>query len=162
MMKKAGDVPAGHARGIAFGERSGSLTAGGCELSYDQVTGKIRVHRFWAALDAGVVIQPDNVIAQMEGAILMGMSSVMYESITFRNGEVGQSNFNDYQLLRMGDMPDSIDIAIIKSNEHPSGVGEAGLPFVGAAISNAFAALTGTRLRHMPFTAENVRNAAGD
>ncbi|MDH3492181.1 MAG: molybdopterin-dependent oxidoreductase [Acidobacteriota bacterium] len=144
----------GRAKGMAFGERSGSLCAGVCEISI--IDGKIRVHHFWAALDAGIVVQPDNVIAQTEGCILMGLSSVLYESITIRNGRVIQSNFDDYQLLRMKDVPDSIDIKIIPSTEKPTGVGEAGLPVVGGAVANAFAALTGKRIRHMPFTADKV------
>jgi len=144
----------GRAKGIAFAERSGSFCAGVCEISVDE--GKIRVHRIWAALDAGIVIQPDNVIAQIEGAILMGLSSVLHESITFKNGRVLQSNFDDYPLLRMKDVPESVEIKIIPSKERPTGVGEAGLPFVGGAVANAFAALTGKRIRHIPFTIEKV------
>lgn len=149
-----GKPKAGRAKGIAFGERSGSLCAGVCEISI--VDGKIRVHRVWAALDAGIVVQPDNVIAQTEGCILMGLSSVLYESITIRNGRVQESNFDGYQLLRMKDVPDSIEIKIIPSTEKPTGVGEAGLPVVGGAVANAFAALTGKRIRHMPFTPDKI------
>jgi len=144
----------GRAKGIAFGERSGSLCAGVCEISVEE--GKIRVHRVWAALDAGIVVQPDNVIAQSEGNILMGLSSVLYESISIKNGRVQESNFDDYQLLRMKDLPDSVEIKIIPSTEKPSGVGEAALPFVGGAVANAFAALTGKQIRHMPFTRDKV------
>ncbi|WP_113922582.1 xanthine dehydrogenase family protein molybdopterin-binding subunit [Cognataquiflexum aquatile] len=149
-------VPEGRARGIAFAERSGSLAAGICEISVDRSTGKIKVHKIWGSLDGGVVVHPANAKYQMEGSLVMGLSSVLFESITFKEGQVEQSNFYDYPILRMEDAPEEIMLEIISSTEKPTGIGEAGLPFMGAIISNAFAALTGKRLRHMPFTPEKV------
>lgn len=146
----------GRAKGVAFLERSGTLSTGICEISVDRNTGKIRVHRFWNALDAGVIVQPDNVKAQMEGGIVMGMSSVLLEQITISEGKVQQSNFHDYQLLRMVDIPESIETEMIASREPPTGVGESGTPLVACAIANAFLKLTGKRLRHLPFTPERV------
>ena len=161
MSKWGSPLKAGRARGIAFGERSGALCSGVCELSVDKQSGKIQVHHFWVAVDAGIVIQPDNVIAQIEGGIIMGMSSVLTEKITVKNGEIQQSNYNDYPLLRFKDIPESIEVAIMPSAEAPMGIGEASTPLVGAAIANAFGALTGKRLRHMPFTPEQVLKVLG-
>ena len=145
----------GRAKGVSFVEH-GSLGTGICEISVDRNSGKIRVHHFWIALDAGLVIQPDNVVAQMEGGIIMGMSSVLKEQITIENGKVQQSNYHDYQLLRMQDIPDSIEVSIVNSNEIPEGVGETSTPMVAGAIANAFFKLTGKRLRHLPFSPARV------
>jgi isoquinoline 1-oxidoreductase beta subunit len=151
-------VTAGRARGIAFGERSGSLCTGICEISVDHNNGKIKVHHFWVAVDGGTIVQPDNVVAQMEGGIIMGISSTLTEQLTIEKGKIQQSNFNDYQVMRITDIPESIDIAMMPSEEPPTGIGEASLPVVAGAIANAFSALTGKRLRHLPFTPERVLN----
>lgn len=145
----------GRAKGISFVEH-GSLGTGVCEISVDRSTGKINVHRFWIALDAGVIVQPDNVKAQMEGGIIMGISSVFNERITITNGEVQESNYHDYPLLRIQDVPDSIETSLITSVEIPQGVGETATPMVAGAIANAFLKLTGKRLRHLPFTPNRV------
>ncbi len=152
------DIPsaAGRAKGVAFLERSGTLGTGICEISVNRDTGKIKVHNFWSAIDAGVIVQPDNVKAQMEGGILMGMSSVLKERITMVDGRIQQSNYHDYQLLRFEDIPESIETEMIASTEHPQGVGESGTPLVACAIANAFLKLTGKRLRHLPFTPDRV------
>lgn len=150
-----GSIAQDRAKGMAFVEH-GSLGTGVCEISVDTATGKIKVHHFWIALDAGVIVQPDNVKAQMEGGIIMGMSSVLNERITIKNGEVQQSNFHNYPLLRMEDVPDSIETALITSSEIPEGVGETATPMVAGAIANAFLKLTGKKLRHLPFTPERV------
>ncbi|NHF58618.1 xanthine dehydrogenase family protein molybdopterin-binding subunit [Flavobacteriaceae bacterium TP-CH-4] len=150
-----GPVKEGRAKGVAFVEH-GSLGTGVCEISVDRNSGKIKVHNFWIALDAGVIVQPDNVKAQMEGGIIMGMSSVLKEQITIEDGRVQQSNFDTYQLLRMQDIPDRIETALIASYDHPEGVGETATPMVAGAIANAFLRLTGKRLRHLPFTPERV------
>jgi isoquinoline 1-oxidoreductase beta subunit len=151
-------LPQGRARGVAFVEH-GSLGTGICEISLNRQTGKIRVHKFWIALDAGVPVQPDNIRAQMEGGVIMGISSVLKEKITIVDGRVQQSNFDDYQLLRMQDIPDEIETVILPSEERPEGVGETATPMVAGAIANAFLKLTGKRLRHLPFTPERVLEA---
>ena len=150
------DTPTeGRAKGVSFVEH-GSLGTGICEISLDRDSGQIYVHHFWIALDAGVIVQPDNVIAQMEGGIIMGMSSVLKEQIIIEDGRVQQSNYHDYQLLRIQDVPESIEVSLINSSEIPEGVGETATPMVAGAIANAFLKLTGKRLRHLPFTPERV------
>ena len=153
-------VTEGRGRGIAFGERSGSLAAGVAEISVDESTGKIKVHHFWCAVDGGIIIQPDNAVAQLEGGVIHGLSSVLYERITVKDGQAQQSNFHDYQIMRMADVPE-VHVTLIKSYERPTGMGETSLPLTGGAVANAFAALTGKRLRHMPFTPDRVREVLG-
>lgn len=148
---------AGRAKGIAFAERSSSLAACVCELSVDKSKGIIKIHKIWAVLDAGIVVQPDNAKAQMEGAILMGLSSVLKESITFKDGKVEQSNFHDYPILKIDEVPDHLEVKIIQSEERPTGIGESGIPIIGGAVANAFATLTNKRLKHIPFTPDKVK-----
>ena len=151
----SGDPPVGRARGVAFVERSGTLAAGVAEISLDEETGRIRVHRFWCAADGGMVVQPRNARAQIEGGIVNGLSTALFERLTLRDGRVEQSNFHDYPILRMSDMPD-IEVRFIESGEPPMGLGEPGVPVAAGAVANAFAALTGRPLRHMPFTPDRV------
>jgi isoquinoline 1-oxidoreductase beta subunit len=154
--------PAGRARGIAFAEygilapKVGSLVGAVAEISLDQKTGRIRVHNYWAAADAGLAINPTAFAAQIESAIVWGLSCALKERVTMIKGVVQQSNFHQYELLRMSEVPE-IKVEIITGQAPvPSMVGELGVPCTGPAVANAFFALTGKRLYHMPFTPQRV------
>ncbi|HYO73710.1 MAG TPA: molybdopterin cofactor-binding domain-containing protein [Archangium sp.] len=112
--------------------------------------GKIAVDEAWLVVDAGTVINPDRVKAQMEGSIIFGMSIALYSGITMKGGAVEQSNFRDYRLTRIGEAPRKIHVEIVPSDEAPGGIGEPGVPPVAPAIANAVFALTGTRVRELP------------
>jgi isoquinoline 1-oxidoreductase subunit beta len=149
-------LPEGRAIGISITERSGSLGAGAVEISLDRASGKIRVHKVWVAVDGGVIVQPGAAQANVESGILYGLSSVLHERITIRDGVVQQSNFHDYNLMRMSDLPEELNVKFVDVDTRPTGLGEIGNPFIAGAISNAFYRLTGKRLRHLPFTPERV------
>jgi isoquinoline 1-oxidoreductase beta subunit len=146
----------GRAIGISITERAGSLGAGAVEISLERTSGKIRVHKVWAAIDGGVIVQPAAARATVESGILYGLSSVLHERITIRDGAVEQSNFHDYSVMRMSDLPEELHVRFVDVDSRPTGLGEIGNPFIAGAISNAFYRLTGKRLRHLPFTPERV------
>jgi isoquinoline 1-oxidoreductase beta subunit len=148
--------PDGRALGLSLTERSGSMGAGVVEISLDRATGKIRVHKAWVAIDGGVIVQPAAAKANVESAILYGLSSVLHERVTLKDGVVEQSNFHDYNVMRMSDLPDEMHVQFVDVETRPTGLGEIGNPFIAGAISNAFYRLTNKRLRHMPFTPERV------
>ncbi|NIB43977.1 xanthine dehydrogenase family protein molybdopterin-binding subunit [Pseudomaricurvus alkylphenolicus] len=133
--------------GIAAQESFESFVAEVAEVSVEN--GQIRVHKVTCAVDCGKVINPDIVRSQMESGVNFGLTAALYGEITFANGEVQQSNFHDYPMLRMNESPE-IDVVLIDSDEHPTGVGEPGLPPIAPAVANAVFAATGTRLRSMP------------
>lgn len=148
--------PQGRALGISISDRSGSLGAGVAEISLERATGKIRVHKTWLAIDGGLIVQPEMARANIQSGIVYGLSSVLHERITIKGGAVEQSNFHDYHVLRMSDMPEEMNVAFVERDAAPTGLGEIGNPWVAAAVSNAFYRLTGKRLLHMPFTPARV------
>jgi isoquinoline 1-oxidoreductase beta subunit len=148
--------PEGRALGVSITERSGSLGAGVAEISLDRESGRIRVHKVWLAVDGGLIVQPEAARANVESGIVQGLSSVLSERVTVKDGVVQQTNFHDYTLLRMSEAPEELHVAFVDSDAPPSGLGEIGNPMAAAAVANAFHALTGRRLRHMPFTPERV------
>jgi isoquinoline 1-oxidoreductase beta subunit len=150
----------GTALGIAVSEKEDTLEAAVAEVSVDRSSGKITVHNFWAAVDAGLAVQPKNLAMQIEAGIIYGLGHILREKITIKDGRVQQTNFSDYLVPRMSDMP-HVEVRVISTDNPPTGVGENGVPVVGGAVGNAIAALTGARLRELPFAAERVREALG-
>src|SRR3970282_2233775 len=102
----------------------------------------VRVQRVVCAIDCGMVVNPDTVVAQMESAIVYGLTAALKGEMIIRNGRVEQGNFNDYPLLRLDEMPD-IEVHIVKSSEHPGGVGEPGTPPIAPAVAKAVLAAPG-------------------
>jgi isoquinoline 1-oxidoreductase beta subunit len=144
-------MPAGHALGVAVHESFNSYVAEVAEVSVDN--GKIRVHRVVAAVDCGMVINPDGVQQQIESAIVYGLSAALHGAITLDKGRVVQSNFHDYAPLRFSEMP-QVEVHIVASSHPPSGIGEPGTPPIAPAVANALFTLSGKRLRRMPFDQE--------
>ncbi|MDB9823396.1 molybdopterin-dependent oxidoreductase, partial [Deltaproteobacteria bacterium] len=138
----------GHFTGIAYYECSGSYLAQIAEVSVES-NGIVKVHRVVCTIDCGIAVNPDTVKAQLEGGIVFGLTAALKGKITISSGQVDQSNFHDYELLRMDEMP-QIDIYIIPSTEDPRGVGETGVPPIGAALVNAVYSATGKRFRELP------------
>jgi len=143
--------PAGRARGIAVVHSFGSYVAQVAEVSIEN--GKVRVHRVTCAVDCGIVVNPDTVEAQMQSAIVFGLTAALYGKSTVENGAVVQGNFDTYPMLRINEMP-QVDVHIVSSTEPPSGVGEPGTPPIAPAVVNAIFALTGQRIRTLPIVLE--------
>jgi isoquinoline 1-oxidoreductase beta subunit len=112
--------------------------------------GELRVEEAWIAADAGTIVNADRVRAQLEGAFVFGMTTALHAAITLKRGAVEQSNFRDYPLTRIGEVPRKIHVELIASDGPPGGVGEPGVPPVAPAILNAVFALTGQRVRTLP------------
>ena len=145
----------GRALGLAYIDYSGSQVAGVAEVSVDRASGLVKVHNFWCRIDCGVAVQPDNVVAQTEGSIVYGLGRTLSERISIKDGEVEQSNFYDYHLPRMSDVPE-MHVELIQTDNHPTGAGQMATPLIAPAVSNAVMQLTGMRLRHSPFTPDRV------
>lgn len=150
----------GRALGLAYTDAFDAHCAQIAEVSLDRDSGEIRVHDVWCTLDPGVAIQPLNIEAQVQGAIIHGASHALYEQINIVDGEVQEANFDSYRVMRMSEVP-QIHVQVMPTPENrPAGIGEVALPPTGPAIANAVARLTGgVRLRHYPFLPERVKEA---
>ncbi|HTS52211.1 MAG TPA: xanthine dehydrogenase family protein molybdopterin-binding subunit [Burkholderiales bacterium] len=147
----------GRGRGVAVHESFGSVVAQVAEVT---VRGdKISVDRVVCAVDCGIAVTPDVVKAQMQSGIGYGLSAALYGKITLTDGHVDQTNFHQYQVLRIDDMPRVIEVHIVPSSNPPSGVGEPGTPPIAPAVANAVRAATGIRLRTLPFDLAGARRA---
>ena len=142
-------VAQGRARGVAVHESFGSYVAQVAEVSVEK--GAIRVHRVVCAVDCGVAVNPDSVRAQIESGVAFGLGAALHSKLSFKDGRVQQSNFHDYQVLRLNEMP-VVEVHIVPSTDKMGGVGEPGVPPIAPAVANAVAALTGQRLRELPLT----------
>jgi isoquinoline 1-oxidoreductase subunit beta len=140
-------LPAGRFKGIAVDEAMGSYVAQVVEISIENK--QIRLHRIVCAIDCGIAVNPAGVVAQMEGGIIFGLTAALYGEITIEKGRVQQSNFYDYQMLRIHETP-AIEVYIVPSSEKMGGAGEPGVPPVAPALANALYAATGQRLRRLP------------
>jgi isoquinoline 1-oxidoreductase beta subunit len=148
----------GRGRGVAVHESFGTVVAQVAEVT---VSGdKISVDRVVCAVDCGIAVTPDVIKAQMQSAIGYGLSAALHGKITLTDGRVDQTNFHQYQVLRINEMPRLIEIYIIPSTNPPSGVGEPGTPPIAPAVANAVRAANGVRLRSLPFDLAAARAAS--
>ncbi len=135
--------------------QSPTWVAGVAEVTVNPQTGAFRINRLTIAMDPGLVVNPMNTKAQVQAAALWGASQVLAERLTFKDGAIEQSNFHDYKIIRLAEVPE-IDVELIASGHHPSGVGEPSSTVVAPAVANAIYNAVGVRVRHMPITAEAI------
>jgi isoquinoline 1-oxidoreductase subunit beta len=122
--------------------------------------GAVRVRRVVCAVDCGTVVNPDTVQAQIQSAIIFGITAALHGKITLKDGRVEQTNFDTYQMLRMNEAP-AIEVHIVRNSEPPGGMGEAGTSAIVPAVANAIFAATGKRLRKMPVDTTTLKQPAG-
>jgi isoquinoline 1-oxidoreductase beta subunit len=150
----------GSALGFSYMNYSGTQISLVVEASVDRNTGVVRVPKVWVALDPGIAVQPDNIVAQTESSIVYGLGFALFERITIDDGVVQESNFYDYHVPRLNEIPQMI-IDVMATDNHPTGVGQMATPLVAPAIANAVAQLTGVRLRETPMSPDRVKKALG-
>ncbi|MBI5955008.1 MAG: xanthine dehydrogenase family protein molybdopterin-binding subunit [Chloroflexi bacterium] len=149
-------LPAGQGRGIAYHATFGvTHVCDVAEVSVDE-NGNVRVNRVVCAVDCGQVVNPDNVAAQMEGGIVFGLTAALKAESVLKNGQMQESNFHEYPILRMDEMP-LIEVYIIESDNKSSGIGEMGVPPIAPAVANAIFAATGKRVRHIPIRPADLK-----
>ncbi len=157
VIKVAGDAmrnmqpAAGHTLGFASHHSFATDVAEIAEVSIED--GGIRVHKVTCVVDCGIAVNPDVVRAQMESAVMFGLTATLHGKIELQNGAVKESNFHDYPILRMNEAPE-VDVIIVDSGTAPTGVGEPGLPPLAPAVANAVYRATGQRLRSLPLQLE--------
>jgi isoquinoline 1-oxidoreductase beta subunit len=152
-------LTAGRGRGIAAAFGWGSFVAQVAEVTCDANKGTLRVDRVVCAIDCGLAVNPLSVKAQMESAINFGLAQTLKSAITVSGGKVEQSNFHDYEVLRLNDAPPIIEVHIMPSAEPPGGCGEPGVPPVAPAVANAIFAATGKRIRRLPIRSADLHTA---
>ena len=146
-------LPKGRFRGVAIHESFGTFVAFVTEISIQNR--ELNIHKVICAVDCGLPVNPDGVKAQMEGSVIFGLTAFLYGNITIEKGQVQQSNFHDYQMLRMNETP-QIEVHLLESAEKMGGAGEPGVPPIAPSVANAIFAATGKRIRNMPFDASAI------
>jgi len=141
-------LPPRHGRGVSIQDVFGTSIACVAEVVVDDA-GHVRVTRYVCAVDCGIAVNPDTVVAQMEGGLIFGLTATLYGEITIEDGRVQQGNFNDYRVVRINEAP-AIEVYLIDSGEAPGGIGEPGTVTATACVANAIYAATGVRMRHLP------------
>jgi len=141
-------LPARYGRGVCAQFAFGTYIVTVAEVEVDD-DGEVRVHKFTSVIDAGRIINPDTMVAQLQGGLMFGTTAALFGEITVKDGRVQQSNFNNYRILRMSEAP-ATDIHVVSSTEAPGGIGEPGCTAGPPSIVNAIAAATGVRLRKLP------------
>jgi isoquinoline 1-oxidoreductase beta subunit len=125
------------------------------EVSVDKKSGKVQVHRVVCAVDCGRTVNPLTIEAQMQSAVVFGLTAALKGEITINKGRVEQGNFDDYQMLRMNEMP-KVEVHIVPSEQPSGGIGEPGTPLIAPAVCNAIFAATRKRIRRLPIRAEDL------
>ena len=139
--------------GVAIVQRSGAFTAAVAEVA--RIDGKVKVVKITVAIDSGIVVNPDTIMAQTEGCVVMGLTAAYKSGVTIEKGKVAEQNFHNYPIMRINECPD-IEVIVMKNNYAPEGAGEPGLPPVAPALTNAIFNMTGTRIRELPFNLDKI------
>ena len=149
--------PPGRGLGVAVVQGFGSYVAHVAEVSVDGPSGRLGIERIVCAVDCGPAINPDTIEAQIEGAAAFALSAAMKDEITIAGGAVANGSFDDYDLIRMNEMP-KVEVHIVQGADTPGGIGEPGVPGVAPAVCNAIFAAAGRRLRTLPFHAADLKS----
>ena len=139
--------------GVAIVQRSGAFTAAVAEVA--RINGKVKLVKVTVAIDSGVVVNPDTIVAQTEGCVVMGLTAAYKSGLTIENGKVAEQNFHNYPIMRINECPE-IDVIVMKNNYPPEGAGEPGLPPVAPALTNAIFNMNGKRIRVLPFNMDMI------
>jgi isoquinoline 1-oxidoreductase subunit beta len=141
-------LPARQGRGVCAQFAFGTYIATVCEVAVDE-NGEVHLKRLTAAIDAGRVVNPDTLAAQVQGGLIFGWTAALYGNVTVKNGRIQQSNFHDYRMMRISEVP-PIEVHIVQSSDAPGGIGEPGCTAGPPSLVNAIAAATGVRIRELP------------
>ena len=145
-------LPDGVGRGVSVQFAMGTYISQIAEVEVTK-NGEVKVRRVVCAVDCGQIVNPDTIVAQIEGGIIFGISAVLWEEITIEGGRVEQTNFNDYRVLRINETP-TIEVYLVKNEEAPGGIGEPGTVGIAPAVTNAIFATTGRRIRKLPIKSQ--------